>query len=393
MSWLSGYSSKPKPSTSQEDQRESKRKKLEVETAERLLRKQQRARRQKQLQDAIKSREAADQALQELLDIDPDLFSEELSGISLEDIPEDILDEDIMDFDRENGTDGDKAVEKLSTIHCPFSLTDLEFWFSELEGQLEMIEVKAQWTKTMALRRFLPPEIKEEVKTLLKLSKTNAGDNIYHRIKQELLELFGKKPEDDYIRAKNRVLTGKPSQLGKALIDDICDKEVKLDGCCCKKTVWAMFRENLPTVIRNHVSEMTFTKDTHKAIFQKADQVWASNQASEPAAVARPTVAATAVATASAAKPASDPATVAAITTRRKPNKPNKNQQSTTPKPASTNATASATPATKPKGTRHPTAKGKDENLCRIHFSWGINATYCAAPWKCPMKDQWKAPQ
>ena len=48
MSWLSGYTSKP---LTLQDPRESRRRKLEAETAERLLRTQQRALRQKQLQE------------------------------------------------------------------------------------------------------------------------------------------------------------------------------------------------------------------------------------------------------------------------------------------------------------------------------------------------------
>ena len=134
----------------------------------------------------------------------------------------------------------------------------------------------------MALQKLLPLKIKEEVKSLLRITKTRSGNDIYFRLKQELLDLFGKKPEDDYIQAKNRVLSGKPSQLGKKLIDDICPGDVKLQGCHCAKAVWATFRGQLPVVIRNHISEMTFSKDTYKAVFAKADQVWASNQAPEP---------------------------------------------------------------------------------------------------------------
>ena len=82
-----------------------------------------------------------------------------------------------------------KAMEKMSSIICPFQKDDVDFWFSELETQLEMIGVKAQWTKRLALARFLPIEIKSEIKSLLILDKANAGDDIYKRMKKELLEL------------------------------------------------------------------------------------------------------------------------------------------------------------------------------------------------------------
>ena len=385
MSWFDRYKPSTSSGPSDEDQREAKRKRLEAEKVLRENRAKQRAAQQKQLQAAIKARQEADEALQDLLNIDPDI----LTGASADIIPEDEVERllDIMaDFDRENGEDGDKAMEKLSTVVCPFSQEDLDFWFSELEGQLEMILIKSQWSKRMALQRLLPIEIKEEVKTLLRLSKTQAGTDIYFKIKQELLDLFGKKQEDDYNRAKNRKLgSGKPSQLGKKLIDDLCHQEKKLDGCCCGKIVWAMFRDQLPIVIRNHISEMAFSKDTYKAIFAKADQVWSSNQAPEPTAVARPTVA--------AVKAEAAPTAETAAVATKKNKKPNRGQNTSRTPSATTTTTTTTTPATKPKGTRHPTAKGKDENLCKIHFSWGVNATYCAAPWKCPMKDTWKAPQ
>ena len=102
-------------------------------------------------------------------------------------------------------------------------------------------------------------------KVIVKNHQTRSGNDIYFRLKQELLDLFG---------VKNRVLSGKPSQLGKKLIVDICPGDVKLQGCHCAKTVWVMFRGQLAVVIRNHISEMTFSKDTYKAVFAKADLVW-----------------------------------------------------------------------------------------------------------------------
>ena len=43
------------------------------------------------------------------------------------------------------------------------------------------------------------------------------------------------------------------------------------------------------------------------------------------------------------------------------------------------------------KGPKHATAKG--DQLCRIHHKFGVNATFCADPWKCEMKTQIKPPQ
>ena len=88
-----------------------------------------------------------------------------------------------------------------------------------------MIGVKKQWTKKIALVRFLPPEIQNEVKSLLKLGQTAAGTDIYLRIKQKLLKLYGPKPEDSYLVAKNLMLTDTPSQLGHKLVEVLCPAE------------------------------------------------------------------------------------------------------------------------------------------------------------------------
>ena len=82
---------------------------------------------------------------------------------------------------------------------------------------------------------------------------------------------------------------------------------------------------------------------------------------------------------------------VAAVKSPRPPKKNNKGGnnkgQTAAPTPTSTTTTAGN------KGPRHATAKGDNDKLCRIHYRWGENGTYCAAPWKCPMKNVFKAPQ
>ena len=120
-----------------------------------------------------------------------------------------------------------------------------------------------------------------EVNSLMVLTKAQAGNDIYKRIKAELVDLFGKKPEEAYNRARNRIMTGKPSQLGKALVEDICQCVPKLNCPCCAKQVWGMYREAIPVVVRNHLAELSFTKDTYKQIFTKSDQVFDSNNSSQ----------------------------------------------------------------------------------------------------------------
>ena len=74
MSWFGGYKpSSSKPTVSEEDLKKAKREKLE---ADRLARAKQRAQHKKQLEAVIKARQEADEALQDLLNIDPELFAD-----------------------------------------------------------------------------------------------------------------------------------------------------------------------------------------------------------------------------------------------------------------------------------------------------------------------------
>ena len=222
-----------------------------------------------------------------------------------------------------------------------------------------------------------------------------------HTLQDELIELFGAKPEDAYIRAKNRVMTGKPSQFGKLLIEDICTCPTKLASGCCAKIIWGMYRDGIPVIIRNHIAQLDFNKNTYKQIFKISDQVFDSNRQDQPARGG--SVAAVTTATTSNANQDSE---VAAIRPPRKNKNQNqrnngasngggsKNQNSSKPNTGGQSSQSNATQASQGnKGPRHATDRGENDKLCKIHYRWGENGTYCAAPWKCPMKNVYKAPQ
>ena len=387
MSWLGGY--KSKPGTNAEDARELKRQQLEANRLERLKRAQNRAELNKRLQAAEQARQEANQAAQDLLNLDPDIFSGSPEDIDIDlAILNDSSDKIIMNFDQENGADGDKAIEKVSNLSCPYNKNDVEFWFMTLESQLELIEVKSQWLKRMALLRVLPIEVQEEVKALLMIPKASAGTDIYYRIKNELLDLFGSKPEDAYDRACSRVMTGKPSQLGKALIADLCKCAKKLEGCCCDRIIWGMFRKSLPVVVRNHISDLRFNSTTYKDVFAKADQVWDSNRSSEPLPNRQ------VASTTSDSSPE-----VAAVQGKNQGQRKNKNkngvQSSGQNSQSNQSGQSGQSGQNGQKGQNKPEPKPavNEEKLCRIHAKWKNNATFCAAPWACKMKNVWKAPQ
>ena len=107
MSWF-GYKTRKEA----EEARETKRQQLE---ADRLARSLQRAERQKSLQAAVQARQEADKALQDLLEIDPEIFEKD-SDSNASEVPSDFLEDtddmanDIVDFEDEDGVDDARAL-------------------------------------------------------------------------------------------------------------------------------------------------------------------------------------------------------------------------------------------------------------------------------------------
>ena len=184
----------------------------------------------------------------------------------------------MVDFETENGVDGDKAQEHARSIKMEFEPSDIKFWFAQLEGEMTMASVKSQWLKRTVLQRNLPNKQKEDVKALLTLNQTEAGNNIYLKIKKDLIRIYAPKPEDSYKKALGRAMVGLPSQLGLQIVDDICKKVPKLEGCCCAGAALAIWSMALPVSIRAHISDKDFTAATYKDVFETADKVFLSSK-------------------------------------------------------------------------------------------------------------------
>ena len=96
MSWLGGYKGPPKKSDS-EDSREAKRKKLE---SERQQRAEQRDKLRKQVQAAQEDQEKADQAIQDILALEPEILSGDDTVVSESEVENllapDVLSEEIL---------------------------------------------------------------------------------------------------------------------------------------------------------------------------------------------------------------------------------------------------------------------------------------------------------
>ena len=191
-----------------------------------------------------------------------------------------------MDFDAENGVDGDRAQELARHIRVEFEPNDVNFWFSQLEGELLMASVNSQWMKKTVLQRNLPNKVKEDVKAYLELPRTAAGPQIYLEVKREILRIYAPKPQESYRKALTRTMTGLPSQLGYQLINDICKQPRKLFRCCCAEAVLTLWSLQLPVSVRAHISDREFNIDTYKDVFETADNVFQSSKQVSVAAFA-----------------------------------------------------------------------------------------------------------
>ena len=74
-----------------------------------------------------------------------------------------------------------------------------------------------------------------------------------------------------------RLKGGKPSALGKKLLHLICPGSKPLTDCHCVKMVFGFWHAQLTIPIRSAMAGQTFDKDTYKALFTLADQVWVAN--------------------------------------------------------------------------------------------------------------------
>ena len=56
--------------------------------------------------------------------------------------------------------------------------------------KMELLAIKSQWYKRIVLSNNLPELVKQEVKSILKKNKAQAGPTVYKDLKYKVLELF-----------------------------------------------------------------------------------------------------------------------------------------------------------------------------------------------------------
>ena len=180
----------------------------------------------------------------------------------------------------------DKAIATLKNFH--WMEEDLKFYFAQVEVKMKAAGVKSNFTKLQVLSTLLPKKVIEEIKHILSKQESEfVKKDAYLQAKKEIIRTFGPCEGANCERALQRVMTGKPSQLAKALINDLCDKD--LNGCCCIKMVGTLWRRALPSSVKQAVAHYDFTKASLNDVVQVADDVFMSTRASASiAAVSAP---------------------------------------------------------------------------------------------------------
>ena len=204
------------------------------------------------------------------------------------------------------------------------------------------------------------------------------------------MRLYGPKAADAYCKALSRSMVGLPSQLGAQIIEDICRKPKKLEGCCCAGAAFALWSLQIPVNIRAHVSNMDFTSATYKDVFQTADKVYLSSKQVSVAAMSRsapPSSASAASGALDETLPAfhSHNQEVAAIGQKgqgkNKNNRNNKNKGQGGQ--GGQGGQSGQENQSKPK--KHSSVPDKlADQMCSRHYRHGASAWFCVAPLTCP---------
>ena len=287
-----------------------------------------------------------------------------------------------MPYDEENGADAADALSKVGGVQkLEFKRRDCKFWLQQVEARMRLIGVRSQWTKMQIVSCMLPDDVAEQVKHLLRVEETDAGDRCYKKVKVYLLELYGDKVEDVYNKASSLTMTSTPSHLARQLIDIMCEKHPTLTDCCCTPYLTGLWKSKLPEQVRIHISGMTLAGANMEATLRAADAVHRSlGLATTPkvAALQTPQQAE------SSGASGYDPQVAAFNQTKSYGNNQgnhnkgqNKgsgnNQQNQGQKKKS---------GTKKKPTRSP--DGPPEEACYNHYKYGKSTWFCLDTFNCP---------
>ena len=183
----------------------------------------------------------------------------------------------MSNFDSVDEAEAPETLSRLAQVKVTWDKSDIEYWFTELESQMELYNIKSQWIKRVVTTNNLPDYVKAEVKDVLKLQKSAlsvADKLIYKKLKTKVIKLFGKKEGERYDKAASLLLTTKPSALAKELTECLCQCNPPLQ-CCAAETVAGMWKRQLPPVVRAAIAGKSL-RDDYETVLDHADEVFAS---------------------------------------------------------------------------------------------------------------------
>ena len=380
MSWINWSTTRPSTRSGNpnftSEAREERRAKLE---AERLIKAQKRADRQKFFQAGISQPPSPISLSKSTTPIEREFEDDRASLPDIFLISDDLFEENRMvNFDSKNEDNGADAMKNLGQIRINWDGEDPAYFFSKLETELQIFSILKQFTKRQALIRNLPDEVAKEFKHLVTLEEDAAGDMSYKTLKTAIIKAYGPRPGDAFKRALNRVMVGKPSVLLKLLVSDICDTN-SLTNCCCAKTVWGLFQEKIPLYLKNSLADEILTADSLQRIADRADNSWNANQGDAQVAEV----------VASTPKTTSETASEVAAVGRGRGNfrgfrggRGRGNGRGGQSNPAKANYD----PKNDPRGKRHES--NPPWNSCKAHWLHADKAWTCQSPLTCPLKDK-----
>ena len=152
-------------------------------------------------------------------------------------------------------------------------------------------------------------------------------------------------------------------------------KTTKLDGCCCEAATMALWSMSLPVNIRAHISNMSFTKDTYKSVFEAADKVFLSaKQVTVAAMSANPSASSALDETLPAFTTQNQPQVAAVGQGRGRGNRGGRGQRGNG-RGRGNRGGQSGSASSKPRGPRH--ASNPPDSCCDRHYVHGDQAFYC----------------
>ena len=235
-------------------------------------------------------------------------------------------------------------------------------------------------------------KVQDQVKSLLRKTENDFPNNdAYKQLKNQILKIFGPRPEASMERALNRVMSGTPSELARCLVNDMCKKE--LDCECCPSNVLAVWKRHLPSQVRAGIAHCTFNKANFENMIELADKIYETQHAQgvaayQVAAVGSGGGGAAAAASLDETLPAIPYPEVAAIRGQRgggrnRGGRGGRNRGGRGRGAQNSQASSGGGRS----GTKHPDLPAGDFSWCGMHFKHGKNAFFCSDPSSCPWKD------